>query len=192
MAVSARERWIGFMALGALALLACDRLALQPFLDWRSELLARRQANAAAVTEGRAILQQEAQLKPLEHAMAAALATPAPAAEKDVLHHLRDWQGTAGVSAVSFQQIAAANEQGFGRLTFHISASGGIKAIAALLYAVESSTMPLRIDKVSLASSGTGDEIALRLTLSTICQKSTPKQVGTDRMANARGAEGLE
>ena len=95
----------------------------------------------------------------------------------------------------SFQRMQNHADNGFGLLTYHITANGPIAPIAELLLHLETAKMPLRVDEVHLSPRKGGDEaVELQANISTICSLSNPGSAPShtagvgegDRLAGAR------
>jgi hypothetical protein len=96
------------------------------------------------------------------------------AVEGQLLHLVHDWEQQTGVSNLSFQRTTAVAEHGFTRLTFAVTANGALAPIAGLIYRVETSPVPLRIENTSIHTRpGGGDELQVNLSVSALCHGKT-------------------
>lgn len=190
MALSNRERLISLTLLVAGAVFAFDRVALNPYLELRRELAEREQARGAELVEARRVLQAERRLRQVLATIGRSVQPDPSVAEGEFLNLLHDWEQQAGVGKASFHRVRAVERFGFVHMTFHVSATGSMPAVAALLYRVETAEMPLRVDDVQMTPKGDrGADVEIQLSVSTLCRKSGPPAL--DRR-QAKGVAGIE
>ncbi|HUB26692.1 MAG TPA: hypothetical protein VL992_14800 [Tepidisphaeraceae bacterium] len=146
-------------------------LALSAFLDQRNDLIDLRAIKFHQLDQAQATLQQEAELKQFMAGAGAVQTADSTSVERRFLHLVRQWEQQTGVSNPSFQRVAAASEHGFTRLTYQISASGSLGAVAGLLYRAETSPIPLRIDSalVRPARDQSGN-VVIQMSVSALCR----------------------
>jgi Tfp pilus assembly protein PilO len=187
MQTSQRQRNIMSVLIGALLLLAVDRLAISPFFEYRDSLLLQRDAIEHDVAEAHHVLKLEQDLRPLSRSLASSLNGDPSAVESGLLHLLHQWQQRAGVTNASFARLRGVDSHGFTCLTFNVSATGGMAPIASLIYRIETASIPLRIDDLRLSPKRDGaDELQLRLNLSTLCRAGA-QTAAAEAVANAVG-----
>lgn len=169
MAMSRRERYI-LLVLGlVIGIVAADRLALSPYLAWRAERIARRDAGNRGLIEARQVLDREKRLRELLTKMGAAAASDSSTVEGRLLNLLHEWEQQAGVGGASFHRVRLLDRHDYTTMSFQISAGGSMSAVAKLLYAVETASIPLRVDDVQLNPRGDGgDELTIQLMVSTL------------------------
>jgi hypothetical protein len=178
MTLSKRERQISMVVLAAAVLFVFDQVALQPYIERRRALVDEAAVKADALLEVRKVMKEEAKLRGLLVRMGTALGNAGGGAQADaswaegrILTALQEWERQAGVGKASFNRLRATEAYGFTRLTFQVSATGRMPAIAALVYRAETAEIPIRIDQMQVMLSGdSGEELQVQLTLSTVCR----------------------
>jgi len=195
MTLSKRERRIAVVVLAAAALFVVDQLALSPYLERRRTLVDDAATRADELLEVRKVMKEESKLRGTLVRMGKALGdaggdTPADAswAEGRILAAVQEWERQAGVGKASFNRLRSTEQYGFTRLTFQVSATGRMPAIAALIYKAETATIPLRIDQMQVMLSGeSGEELQVQLTLSTLCRTGGTGGAGKPEVMPRRG-----
>lgn len=169
-----RERMLVNILIAVGTAFIVDQSVLRPYLDERDAQVAQRDAGFRAVELGKLTLQQEKDLRHFLSGEGASMLSDSAAVEGQVLHLVHDWEQQTGISNLSFQRTTAIQEHGFTRLTFNVTANGAIGPIAGLIYRVESSPVPLRIENTSIhPRSGAGEELQVNLSISALCQGKT-------------------
>jgi hypothetical protein len=175
MALSKREKSISVVVLVAAGIFTIDRLALEPYLERRTALMDQAQAKALTLTEAQTVLKRETQLRRLLAGMGASVESDPSAAEDQFLHLLHEWEQQAGVGKASFHRVHMIELQGFTHLRYHVSAVGPMGAVASLLYRMETSPIPLRVDDLQMTPKREGgEELQMQMVVSTLCRKVTP------------------
>jgi hypothetical protein len=180
MTLSKRERQISVVVLVAAALLVLDQLALSPYLDRRRALMDEASARADELTDVTRVMKREQQLRRILVEMGTAMAGRAGGQQADpsqaegrFLMLLDEWEKQAGVARASFQRLRSVEAYGFTRLTFQVSATGRMPAIAGLIYRVETAPIPLHVDQLQIMlSGGSGEELQVQFTVSALCRTS--------------------
>jgi hypothetical protein len=180
MTLSKRERQISVVVLVAAALLVLDQLALTPYLERRRALVDEAGARADELADVTRVMKKEQRLRRALMEMGSAMAggtggrqADPSQAEGRFLTLLDEWEKQAGVAKASFQRLRSVEAYGFTRLTFQVSATGRMPAIAALMYHVETAPIPLHVDQMQVMLSGaSGDELQVQFTVSALCRTS--------------------
>jgi hypothetical protein len=177
MTLSHRERYISVVVLVAAAAFMLDRLALTPYLERRDVLIDQRQTQARKLADAQLVLRQERQFRQLLADMGASVAAEPSAVEGQFLHMLHEWEQQSGVAKASFNRQRSVEAHGFTHMTFHVSATGAIGAVAMLLHQLETAPIPLRLDEVQVLPKRDGaEELQLELSVSTLCRKGGVKR----------------
>jgi Type II secretion system (T2SS), protein M subtype b len=148
-------------------------LCLSAFLDRRAELIEQRDVSQHACDEAQSIMQKQTELQHFLAGPGATMTSDSAAIERRLLHLVHDWEQQTGVQEASFQRSAAVADHGFTRLAFEVSADGSLAAVAALLYRVEVSPFPLRVDSAQIHRTTGGENVEIHLTLSALCRRGT-------------------
>ena len=180
MTLSKRERQISVVVLVAAALLVLDQLALTPYLERRRALVDEAGLRADELADVTRVMKKEQRLRRALVDMGAAMAGAGNGRQADpsqaegrFLTLLDEWEKQAGVAKASFQRLRSVEAYGFTRLTFQVSATGRMPAIAGLVYRVETAPIPLHVDQMQVMLSGaSGDELQVQFTVSALCRTS--------------------
>jgi hypothetical protein len=198
MTLSPRERMISNVLVIGAALLILDRVVLDSYFDKREELVEQRDKNLRDLNDARGTLAREKHLRNLISHMGPTLNSDSSTVERQFLHKVHEWEQKASLNDASFQRIGAQDKRGFTQLTFQISASGNLWGVAGLLYRLETSPMPLRLEMVQVAPHGIGGaDVQVHLSVSTPCRGKTgaaegaPVAAGDASAANASSADEL-
>jgi len=179
MAVSKRERLILFALALVAGLLITDRMALSPYFEWRTDMIVRRDAERRQLVDDRALLDRERRLRGMLVRMGGANATDTASVEGKVLNLVHDWEQQAGVGIGSFHRVRMVDSREFSTLSFQVSGSGSMLAVAKLLYAIETASIPLRVDDVQLTPKGeSGEELTIQMLVSTLYRRNGQQTPG--------------
>lgn len=164
-------------------------IVLAIWLDDRSDLTSQQDANIHNLADGKSILDRQSRLRRL---LSGASFNSDPSTVEDrLLHQLHDWEQQTGVSNASFQRASAVQEHGFTCLTVQISAQGPMQAVAGLLYRMETSATPLRIESMEVRPlNDNGDELNITLDISVPCRAQKSAQLNATAGAGTEGISG--
>ena len=180
-----RERLILILLIVAIAALAVDRMALEPYMTYRNELQSEREANAQAIRDNQSLLEQEQKLQQRHVHGSMRLATDAASAENQLLHLLHQWETDANIHNASFQRMQTHPEGGFDLLTYRVTADGSMPSMGELIYKIESAPLLLRVDEIHLTPKRGNDElIQLQASLSTVCKLNGQRPTTAATRAN--------
>lgn len=177
--LSTREKYIAIGAAAVFGLLALDQVILTP-------LFTRLNDADRHVTQSREELQRADQLfqnslrarRRWKEIAANTVMTDSPSAESQLLNHVRDWAGAAGVSLSALKPGRGEKEKGFDKITVQATGTGSMSQMAKLLYSLHTATVPVRIDDMQLTSRKEGtDDLSLQIAISTIY--ATPVDVAS-------------
>jgi hypothetical protein len=184
-----RHAWIATISVAALVIFL---MAGSSYLQQRSDLVTLRDEKLRAWNDAQATMRKEIELRRFMAGAGAPMTFDSAVIENQLLHLVRDWDDQTGVTNPSFQRVAQSAEHGFTRLTFQLGASGGIGPVAGLLYRVETSPIPLRVDAAQLRpTSEAGNDVEIHLTVSALCRKGAVRvpvsQVAAQNVAQEDG-----
>ena len=155
MSASLRQRRLLLIAGISIGVLALDRFAITPMVDyWQS-------SNAEISTLRRQIQAGHGSLQITDRARTrwtevqqAALPTEVAQAEQVLLSSLNEWGRQVGVdiSSVKPQWKRGVTSRAYSTLECRIDAAGSLLAVSRFLHAIETSTLALRMDSVELIS----------------------------------------
>ena len=191
MALSTRERNITLIVLIACAALIIDRLAVEPYLANRRDLVEQRRQRRHDLDQANLTLRREAQYRRTMAQFSKTIQPDPAAAEAQLLHLLNDLEQQSAVGSPSFQRVRTFDNHGYTSLTYHVSAAGNMPALATLLWRIETAGIPLRVDDVQITPRHEdGNELIVQLNVSTLSgiDKSHPAPTEGATLAAAGGA----
>ena len=170
MVASRRERVIGLVTAGVLALLALDRLVLTPLTDRREQLAAELvAAEAERQRADQVILNGKRANKRWDTMLAGGLKDGVPEAESQALHALGDWANDAGITLTSLKPQRVERREQFDIVTVRATANGSLRSIGQFLWRLQTADIPMRITDMQVSSRKEGtDDLSLQLGVSTL------------------------
>ena len=170
MALTHRERMIAGVTGAAVALFALNRYAIDPHLEARRKVSARRDALVAQNDDAARTLQKQKRLQREWRQMeAGGLKADAGNAEQQLYEAVRDFARDAGVSVATSDPQRIPQKDRIQIVRLRVTGTGSTAALSKLLWKVETSPLPLKVDELSLASQPQGtDNLNVTLAVSTI------------------------
>jgi len=171
MVLSKRERYIGIATSAVLGLVFLLKLVLFPLQDQRIELADKID------TAKRDLARIDEKVKLAEGARrnwstlsGGHLRRDESEAESSMYTNIRDWAAAAQLGLASVKpERAPEKEKDFYKLTFRVTANGGMGQIAQFLYRVQTASMPVRVTDLSISSRKEGvDDLTLSVAIATI------------------------
>lgn len=176
MIASKRERVIGLLTAGVLAVLALDRLVLTPLTE-RSRSLGEQLVAARGEQEiGRTLLENRGQMDQRWNEMlAGGIKSDVPEAESQALNALRDWMLDARVTITGLKPEREETQEHFRVVFVGASCTGSLQAITEFLWRVQTTELPMRVTYIQVSSLKPGtDNLSLQLRVSTLCLAPPP------------------
>jgi hypothetical protein len=164
-----RQKLLAFLALGAVAIFAADKLVLTPLANgWkaRSDAIVELRKSIAA---GRVTVDREQLTNRRWNEMRKnTLPVNASAAEQQLLGAFDKWSRDSRVSVSSVRpQWKRGASDDYSLLECRVDASGSLSALSRFLYEVEKSPLALKVEGVELAArDNTGQQLTLGLLVS--------------------------
>jgi hypothetical protein len=194
---SKRERIIGLVTAGVLAVLALDRLVLTPLTERRNELDAKLAAAQLELTKADGLFTNGRRLTRTWNAMLdGGLKSDVPAAEGQALHALRDWGQEADLPQFkSLKPERVETQKQFRVVTIRLSTTGSMRSISEFLWRVQEADIPMRVTDMQINSNKEGtDDLTLTLGVSTLSLAPDETPAGGGRqgqsVASAAAAAG--
>ena len=181
MVASKRERFLAIGVAAIVGVFALDRLVVGPLSDQWKDLNQKVEAAEKQKEKALKTFKADKQMKKRWAQLAGAtLKTDASDADSPLLHNVREWGQDAGLEMSSVKPERAEKEKGFDRLTYRVTAAGGMRQLSQFLYEIESSNVPVRVTDVTINSRKDGtDDLSLVLGLSTIYHAPGAKDAPT-------------
>ena len=191
MVLSKRERYIGIITGSVLAILVLDRFFLTPTMDRQSELDAKIKLASNEVRQSTGQVQTGRRASEVWRGMNSdVLKREDSDAESQMLNSVREWGQQAGLSISSQKRERTEPEGDFVKITYRVTATGGVAQVSRFLYRVQNANVPVRVTDVSMNTKKDGtDDLQVSLGLATIYlspqpDKNSPQGGGT-RTASA-------
>ena len=158
-----RKHWLLIAAGACVALLAADRVVIGPLSSTWKARSARIKDLAQSIENGRVLLDRrdalQTQWKEIEQQ---ALSNDAPKAESKVLNAVNSWAAESRFTVTAVIPRWVEDETLGPRVEVRVSGTGDLEAVSRFLYALETSSLPLRLEDVEMrARNDTGREIGL-------------------------------
>ena len=170
MAMTKRERMIAMGTGAAFALFAGDRYALSPYVAAR-DAVAKEQA--AVLQQNRDADMKFDRQKRLDREWRAMLSgglkSDAGDAEQQLYESVRDWAREAGVTMLTSDPQRVTRNDRTQIVRLRVTGTGTTAAFAKLLWKLETSSLPVKVDEFTLNSRSQGtDDLSLSMWVSTI------------------------
>ena len=170
MAMSKRERMIAVGTGAAIALFAGDRYVVTPYFAARDAVASERKAVADRLDDADRTFKRQRRLnREWESMVSGGLKSDAGDAEQQLYEAVRDFAREAGVTVLTSdpQRVTRADRTQVVRL--RVTGSGTTASFSKLLWRIETSALPLKVDEFTLTSRSQGnDDLAVSMAVSTI------------------------
>jgi hypothetical protein len=198
-ALSKREKIIGFTTAGVIALLATDRFVIAPLLERRSELAVQLEIargddfNAAQLLAGDAKARRR-----WKDMRESGLKMSVTEAQSQAVRALNEWAREAGLAVSTLQPDAvpvSTKQTDFTAVPMRLIGTGSMRSISKFLWSLQTSKVPMRVVACDLGSRGGKDgvdDLALTLTVSTLCYNPPAPKPGGATGATAAAAPGAQ
>jgi len=194
MAMSTRERLIAIGTGLAALVFVGDRYALSPYMKAREEVETDLRTTSNKLTEANRRLARAERLDRDWKAMeAGGLKHDMSAAELQILEAVGDYAKDAGVNITSRTPQSEARVDRTQIVRLRASGKGTTGSVAKLLWRVETASIPLKVDELTLAANKPGtDDLTVTLVVSTIwvrpAEPADAKGPGGPAAPSRRGA----
>ncbi|MDB5320892.1 MAG: hypothetical protein JWN40_2523 [Phycisphaerales bacterium] len=171
MVLSKRERYIAVGAISVVTLLAVYYVLINPLLDRMKDLDNKVADRNQELKRAERLIEDSKRLGPvLAQRIAGPLKKNQSEAESQMLKSIADWARDARLTPPSIDKPdRIEKEKEFSRMTFRASGAGGMAQIGNFLWRLHTSTVPVRISEMTLATHKEGsDELTIQLGISTI------------------------
>lgn len=172
MNLSERERKIAIFALLAVVLLGLYYFVFTPYANARAELVKSREDLQKQRDEADLIFRRQAKLRPVWASMqAGGLKIDTSEAQKQTYGALLEWARSADVQVATVKFERTTQEGSFQVIGFSVAATGSMPQVSRLLWAMETATIPVRVNEVQVTPRKEGtDDLQVRISVSALCQ----------------------
>jgi hypothetical protein len=168
--LSKREKYIGIGVAAAVAVAGLYQFVITPFMDQSNQvdsdmIVAKRQLDDDSTLFARK-KKLEKVWKDMQNG---GLKSDQSEADAQAQHALVDWAQRTQVNVTSLKSEHAAQEGQFQVLSYEITGTATTPTLAHLISALETASIPLRVNEVQLSSRPEhSDNLQIRLTVSTL------------------------
>lgn len=184
MNLNERERRIVVIGAIVLGLIGIYYFLVSPYLDKSSALAASTMDLRGQKNDAETLFRKQRKLKVVWTGMQAeGLKIDTSEAEKQTRGALLDWAHGAGVQVSNVKFERTSQEGSFQVIGFSVSATGSMPQVSRLLWAIETSTLPMRVNDAQITPQKEGtDLLQLRVSVSALCQPpiAPTKTAGAD------------
>lgn len=172
----------GIIAVIGLSLLVIDQLGLEPLLNYRVRIKTEQaKVDKQLVAARKLIKEQPSIAKAWRDRQNSGLKDSSSEAESQVQDALARWGTETGLTLTASRQDRPVTDKDktFQEIVVRASANGSMAALTQMLWRIETTRLPLRINALSITPRQEAtDDLAVQLTLSTICQAPAPESDG--------------
>jgi hypothetical protein len=174
--LSSRERLIAISALIAVVILVGDQWVWTPLTAWRGQLTDQKLHVLEQLQANQRLMHTRRELAPRwRQIVTAGVPTDPAASESKLLYTLRDAAKQTQVNLLTVQPERPAGKGELREVIVAVSGSGSMSAISRFLYQLDTTEVPLRIERLRLATAEGRDEMKIELRISTLWRQP-PKE----------------
>jgi hypothetical protein len=170
--LSKREKYIAIGMGTAIAIWGLDALLLSPYIDQRSSLVAQQDVGNQRLKDATVLFARRQSLQKIWNDMQkGGLKSDTSAADTQAQHAVLDWFNGSGVNLVALKSDPHISQEGkFQVIKYHIQGEATMRQAAMLLWAMETATIPVRVDDLSFKPRGKEgmDDLTVELGISTL------------------------
>jgi len=178
--LSKREKHIGLATIALVAVVGLYGLVLSPYLDRRQAVAQDLDRATQQLADANVLFDRQAQLQKIWRQMQqGGLSADESRAESQAQHALVDWAQWAGVALDTRGPGRPTQEDKFQVISFNITGTGSTAAITRLLWALETATIPIRVNDMQITARREGtDDLMIRFSMSTLAMPSPSQSKG--------------
>ena len=172
MVLSKRERNVGIFTGIAIAILVINYAVIDPLIAAKDDLDKKVvQANSDLARKVATLKRSKEDAPRWNEITRSGLLREASPAESQILGAVSSWAREAGLNPPPSMRTDRTEKEGkyFYKITIHATGNGNMSQIARFLWHFETSTIPVRINDLTIGSRKDGqDDLSLSMTLATI------------------------
>lgn len=171
MVVSKREKYIAIGVGVALALFVLDSYVIEPYWDQLSDIDQRTSQATQQLNDASTLFARQRALQKIWTEMQSnGLKSDEAQADSQLQHALLDWAQQAGVDPPALRNDPPRKEGLFTVIGYHVTATGSMRSVSRLLWALETATIPIRVSEAQITPQPEGtDHLKVLLGVSTLC-----------------------
>ena len=195
MVASNREKYILFGLLGLLLLWAADSYIVGPYWDARNKLITDRLAIEDKLNNAQALYRAEDDKRAIWNLIQArGLESDAARAETQELTALNTWARWSSATLVQYRPDRQTQQDRFLVIGYSMTTTGTLYQISNLLWALESSMIPMRVAELQITPRQEGsNDLQARISVSALCLappgSTAPKAAAGSPLASATGGQ---
>lgn len=169
MVLSKRERILAMATILILGALALNAVILNPLANRREQTTNEKLELEAQVAEAQNLFERRWMLERKWKGLLSEGMRSDADAESRVARALNEWSRQTRLTLTSVKPERSTTDKGMNEITFVMAGRGGLEAVAAFLYRIETSELPVKVTDMQLGStSESGDNMSLQLRLSAV------------------------
>ena len=193
MVLSKREKYIAIGVGAALALFALDSVVLTPYFSKLEAIGKQRREIAVAQKQAADLRDKQRKLTPVwEEIRRGGMKASTSEAESQARRAILAWaqSSNAFITALNPDRTTAVGK--FQVVSLNATANGGLPQMAHLLWSMETATIPVRLNEITITPRREGtDDLQIKFVVSTLClppDTATPQQQNRPSPAPAAAA----
>jgi len=183
---SKRERYIAIGVMAAAAIFLFDQFLYSPYAAARDSVARDRETvNTQLANADRLFERRRSLTKVLAEIQRDGLKSSRSQAVSQAQQSVLDWAKAADLK-VFFGAEHDSQQNQFQVISFEATSNGTMLSLSRLLWSIETSKLPIRVNEVQLSPRKDGvDDLTLKMNLSTLC---LPPESSKTRVASAEGS----
>jgi hypothetical protein len=187
--LSKREKYIAIGVAIAVVVLALDQLVFEPLFAQLKAIQNQRTDAVAKMDAANDLFARQRKLRVVWKKMqSGGLKADASSAESQAMHAILDWTATSGVQLTALKPERSMTQGQFQVISFHVTATGSMATVSRLLWAIETASIPVRVNDVQITPQPEGtDHLSVQLSVSTLCMLNPIEKPVQTAMADFSG-----
>ena len=172
MLLSKRERFIAILTGASILMLVLYFVVIGPYFQRRAEIATDLDTATLDLAKADTLFKQQKKMRVIwTEMMKGGLGNTPSEAESQLAQALDEWAQECGINVSSLKPGKSQPEGKFLQIGFNLSGIGPLSTISNLLWRLETTNMPLRINDIQIIPRKEGqDDLTFQLTVSTLCR----------------------
>jgi hypothetical protein len=168
--LSKREKYIGIGAAAAIAILVLDQFVISPYFDAVDQLNRDLTKASQTVADNSLVFERQHKLQKVWADMqTGGLQVDESQADSQAQMAILNWAQRSDMAVTALTTEHVSQEKAFEVLTYDVTATGSTPGMARLLWALETATIPLRVNELQVSSRPENtDNLTVRMNVSTL------------------------